>query len=101
MTSKRERGRFITKPEVSAKVDFHNDQQGHSVFFYRNGNIKQDANIENGQAHGLAKHYFENGQIKEESNWKKNKRHGTTIYFDSLSHKGDTLYFDNGKLVEK
>ena len=87
--------------EVSAKVDFHNDQQGHTVFFYRNGNIRQDGQIENGLAQGLVKHYYEDGQLKEESQWMKNKRHGTTIYFDSLTHKGDTILYDNGTLIKK
>ncbi len=69
--------------------------------FDKDGQIREETNLVDGQQHGLRRTWDSNGQLDYEGNWVKGKKHGFEIYWDKI---GEEYYFSrrcyrNGVIV--
>ena len=68
----------------------NNELDGESNYWHDNGQLAQEENWLDGNAHGKFITYYENGQKESEVNWSSDKQHGPSITWD-----------ENGKIVSE
>lgn len=64
-------------------------ESSNEVLYYKNGQIKHQIPLSNGQRNGLATSYYESGAIMAKSNWKDGQLDGQKIF-----------YHENGKIQQ-
>ena len=90
------------------------DPNGYNTFFYPNGTISSEGNMQNGLPDGYWKTYYENGQLKSEGNRVELKLDGPWIFYNEKGFKKSMLtyvedqkngkeliYSEEGNLLEK
>ena len=73
-----------------------NIRQGEAVYYWENGNIKENRNYVNDKVIGTISSYYENGKIKELFSIEDGKRDGPATYYDSSGNVIEDVIFENG-----
>ena len=70
-------------------------QEGPSMFYYKNGQLKQKKTYKDGKEHGPSVQYYENGQLYSEGNYLTT---GEDIHKDGQEYGLWKFYWENGQL---
>ena len=73
-----------------------NIRQGEAVYYWENGNIKENKNYVNDKVIGTISSYYENGKIKELFSIEDGRRDGPATYYDSTGNVIEDVIFENG-----
>jgi len=73
-------------------------KHGLSMYYFENGNLKEERPYINGKVEGVVKQYYENGKLKELFSIYRGKREGITTYYDENSGMIENVKFINGKI---
>ena len=84
------------KSIVHIRDDF---RDGDAVFYWENGNIKQELFYVSGRVEGLVRNYNDDGILREMYSIENGKREGPTSLFDSTGKYIDDIYYEEGILV--
>jgi antitoxin component YwqK of YwqJK toxin-antitoxin module len=68
--------------------------------YYKNGNMKAQANSKNNKLNGKYYEYYENGNIKEVSNYKDNELIGEVMRYDDGGRLSQILNYKNKAIVD-
>jgi len=102
--------------EVAAQLDslvsYHNNgkiesivhlrdkvRDGDAIFYWENGNLKEELTYVNGRVEGLVKRYNQDGVLSEMFTIESGKREGPTSLFDSTGKYVNDIYYEEGILV--
>lgn len=102
--------------EVTAQLDslvsYHNNgkvesivhlrdlvRDGDAIFYWENGNPKEQLTYANGRVEGLVRRYNQDGVLQEMFSIENGKREGPTSLFDSTGKYIDDIYYEEGILV--
>lgn len=77
-----------------------NETQGHSLIYYSNGIIKEDAIYNYGLLHGLRKKFYQNGKTKEETNFLNDEKSAEANYYNEEGKLVKKEYFFNGRIYK-
>jgi TonB family protein len=102
--------------EVTAQLDslvsYHNNgkvesivhlrdqvRDGDAIFYWENGNPKEQLTYANGRVEGLVRRYNQDGVLQEMFSIENGKREGPTSLFDSTGKYVNDIYYEEGILV--
>jgi antitoxin component YwqK of YwqJK toxin-antitoxin module len=90
---------IITFTAKEDEIPMINQQKtGFCIYYYKNGNIKEECNYVNDKRDGLYKSYYLNNNIKEECNYIDDKRNGLyKSYYLNNNIKEECNYVDDKK----
>ena len=74
-------------------------RDGDAIFYWENGNIKQELSYVNGRVEGLVRNYNQDGILQEMYSIEEGKREGPTSLFDSTGKYIDDIFYEEGILV--
>lgn len=71
-------------------------REGTAIFFYENGNLKEERNYSKDKVEGIVKLYYPNGKMKEMFNIENGRREGPASYFDSSGVHIEDVFYSEG-----
>ena len=74
-------------------------RDGDAIFYWENGNPKEELTYVNGRVEGLVRRYNQDGVLQEMFSIENGKREGPTSLFDSTGKYIDDIYYEEGILV--
>jgi len=74
-------------------------RDGDAIFYWENGNPKEELTYVNGRVEGLVRRYNHDGVLQEMFSIENGKREGPTSLFDSTGKYIDDIYYEEGILV--
>lgn len=74
-------------------------RDGDAIFYWENGNPKEELTYVNGRVEGLVRKYNQEGVLREMFSIENGKREGPTSLFDSTGKYVDDIYYEEGILV--
>jgi TonB family protein len=74
-------------------------RDGDAIFYWENGNPKEELTYVNGRVEGLVRKYNQDGVLREMFSIENGKREGPTSLFDSTGKYLDDVYYEEGILV--
>jgi len=74
-------------------------RDGDAIFYWENGNPKEELTYINGRVEGLVRRYNQDGILREMFSIENGKREGPTSLFDSTGQYVDDIYYEEGILV--
>ena len=74
-------------------------RDGDAIFYWENGNLKEELTYVNGRVEGLVRRYNQDGVLQEMFSIENGKREGPTSLFDSTGKYIDDIYYEEGILV--
>jgi len=74
-------------------------RDGDAIFYWENGNPKEELTYVNGRVEGLVRRYNRDGVLQEMFSIENGKREGPTSLFDSTGKYIDDIYYEEGILV--
>ncbi len=74
-------------------------RDGDAIFYWENGNPKEELSYVNGRVEGLVRKYNQDGVLREMFSIENGKREGPTSLFDSTGKYIDDIYYEEGILV--
>jgi len=74
-------------------------RDGDAIFYWENGNSKEELTYVNGRVEGLVRKYNQDGVLREMFSIENGKREGPTSLFDSTGKYLDDIYYEEGILV--
>jgi hypothetical protein len=78
------------------------DKEQRGVSYYKDGTLKHEVRLINGEPEGLGIVYFENGQVQSKTDWKDGKKHGKSIiYYKNGNVRQENEYRDDLCLASK
>ena len=103
---------FKATAQVDSLVSYHNNgkiesivrmrdnvRDGDAVFYWENGNPKEELTYVNGRVEGLVRRYNQEGILQEMFSIENGKREGPTSLFDSTGKYINDIYYEEGILV--
>ena len=77
-------------------------RDGDAIFYWENGNPKEELTYVNGRVEGLVRRYNQDGVLQEMFSIENGKREGPTSLFDSTGKYIDDIYYEEGiQVVDK
>ncbi|MBE0571018.1 MAG: TonB family protein [Ignavibacteriaceae bacterium] len=98
--------------QIDSLVSYHNNgkiesivhlrdkvRDGDAIFYWENGNPKEELTYVNGRVEGLVRRYNQEGILQEMFSIENGKREGPTSLFDSTGKYVDDIYYEEGILL--
>lgn len=88
---------YFSDGKIESVIHLNNGvREGTALFYYENGNLKEERNYLKDKVEGVVKLYYPNGNLKEMFNIENGRREGPASYFDSNGVHIEDVFFADG-----